>query len=165
MVKLKRSQGLVRYDSANGFAGKPTRLIRPRTIVYTALLLLGATVGTLCVSTFKQATVAVIRMTGSPYILTDDGLVRNQYLVRVINKQNKPEVFQVRVHGTAKDLQSSGAEQLIPIDAMGEQLRPLVISLPRSQYHSEMMATVEVTSSDGHFHADTQVPLLGPVSP
>ena len=33
MDKLQRPTGLIRYDSSNGFAGTPTRFIRPRTIV------------------------------------------------------------------------------------------------------------------------------------
>ena len=42
MDKLSRSRGLVRYDSMHGLKGKPTRWIRPRILLYTALLLLGA---------------------------------------------------------------------------------------------------------------------------
>jgi hypothetical protein len=41
MDKLQRPRGLIRYDSMNGLAGKATRWIRPRILLYTALLLLG----------------------------------------------------------------------------------------------------------------------------
>jgi cytochrome c oxidase accessory protein FixG len=43
MDKLDRPPGLIRYDSERGLEGKPRKLIRPRPIIYTILILaLGA---------------------------------------------------------------------------------------------------------------------------
>ena len=163
MVKLDRPTGLVRYDSANGFAGRKTRLIRPRTIVYSVLLLIGASVGAFSVSTFQMASVTVSRMIGEPYILSSAG-VRNQYLLRIINKQNAPEVFQVRLRG-AVGMTSSGAEELVATPPLGEAIRPLIATVPRAQFQPGQPITVLVDSSDGRFHAEQQVPFLGPNSP
>ena len=69
MAKLQRPLGLIRYDSANGFSGGKTRFIRPRTIVYTILLAVGATAAAFSASTFRTATVSVLRMQGAPYYL------------------------------------------------------------------------------------------------
>jgi len=165
MAKLERPPGLVRYDSANGFAGARTQFIRPRTIVYTILLAAGAAVMTFSASTFRQAAVNILRMPGAPYYLTDDGGVRNQFMMRITNKHSRPEVFEVRIHGDAPGMQSSGTEQLISTEALGEQIRPLVITVPRANYHSGLVATVQVDSADGHFHTQQTVPILGPFSP
>jgi len=164
MCRLHRPSGLIRYDSANGFAGQKTRLIRPRTIVYTILLAIGATVAAFSASTFRQANISVLRMSGAPYYLAGDG-VRNQFLLRVINKENTPEVFQVRIHGDAPGLQSRGTEDLLATDALGEQIRPLVITVPRAQFHPGLPVTIIVDSADGHFHSEQQVPILGPSMP
>jgi cytochrome c oxidase accessory protein FixG len=163
MAKLQRPPGLIRYDSANGFAGGKTRFIRPRTIVYTILLAVGATVAAFSMSTFRQATVSVLRMPGAPYYLSDDG-VRNQFLLRIINKENRPEVFQVRIHGGAPGMQSSGTEDLVATEALAEQLRPLVVTVPRAQFHPGLPVTILIDSADGHFHTEQQVPILGPSS-
>src|SRR4029078_5076538 len=53
MTKLNRPTRLIRYDSTNGLGGKQTRWVRPRTTLYTALLLLGATVMTCALFTLK----------------------------------------------------------------------------------------------------------------
>jgi len=164
MAKLGRRAGLVRYDSANGFAGNKTRFIRPRTIVYTILMAAGATAAAFSASTFRQATVSVLRMQGAPYYL-GGGEVRNQYMLRIINKENKPEVFQVRVSGDAAGLRSSGTEELIPTDALGEQIRPLVATVPIGQFKPGLAVTILIDSADGHFHSEQQVPFLGPNSP
>jgi cytochrome c oxidase accessory protein FixG len=164
MSKLERPLGLIRYDSANGFARKQTRFIRPRTIVYSVFLLVGAIAATLSASTFRSASVTVLRMQGSPYFLADNG-VRNQFMIRVINKESTPEVFQVRIHGDASGLQSSGTEDLIETAALGEQIRPLIVTIPRAQYHPGLAATIVVDSANGHFHSEQQVPILGPSAP
>jgi cytochrome c oxidase accessory protein FixG len=164
MCRLQRPPGLIRYDSANGFAGQKTRFIRPRTIVYTILLAIGATAAAFSVSTFRQAHISVLRMAGAPYYLVGDG-VRNQFLLRIINKENNPEVFQVRIRGDAPGMQSSGTEDLLSTEALGEQIRPLVVTIPRAQFHPGIPVTILVDSADGHFHSEQQVPFLGPSMP
>jgi len=164
MTKLGRPPGLIRYDSAHGFAGKKTRLLRPRTILYTVLLTIGATVMAFSVSTFRMATVTISRMPGAPYYLTGAD-VRNQYLLRIINKKSEPEVFSVRMHGEAAGTQTSGTAELMPTEALGEAIRPLVVTVSRLQFRPGQIVTIQVDSGDGQFHSEQQMPFLGPNTP
>jgi cytochrome c oxidase accessory protein FixG len=164
MVKLQRPQGLIRYDSANGFAGRKTRFIRPRTIVYTILLAAGASVAAFSVSTFQPANISVSRMLGEPYYLSGNA-VRNQYLLRIINKENKSEVFNVRIGGEAPGMFSSGTAELVATEALGEQIRSLVVTVPRAQFKPGLIVTIRIDSGDGHFRSEQQVPFLGPNIP
>ncbi len=164
MRKLERPEGLIRYDSANGFAGRKTRLLRPRTIVYSILLAVGAMVAAFSASTFRTATVSVSRLPGEPYFLSGDG-VRNQYMLRIINKENEPEVFHVRIRGESSGMESSGTADLMTTAALGEQIRPLVVTVPRGQFRLGMAITVQIDSADGRFHWEQQVPFLGPNTP
>jgi len=41
MTRLHRPRGLIRYDSQSAFAGRPTHWLRPRTLLYGVLLLVG----------------------------------------------------------------------------------------------------------------------------
>ena len=66
MEKINRPRGLVRYDSMRGLEGKKRRFIRPRVALYTLLLLAGMGVMAASLSTFKPATVSLLRMTGAP---------------------------------------------------------------------------------------------------
>ncbi len=161
MTKIDRPRGLIRYDSTNGLAGQPTRILRPRTILYTALMLVGAAVMTYSLSTFKPATVSFLRMTGAPYYLAD-GLVRNQYLLRIINKQNRPVQFRLELTNTQPGLQWSGGEEPVAVEAEGEQLRPLVVMMPQAKFTGQFPATVRITSDDGKFSDEKSVPFIGP---
>ncbi|MEI8342300.1 MAG: cytochrome c oxidase accessory protein CcoG, partial [Verrucomicrobiota bacterium] len=162
MQKIERPRGLIRYDSFNGFAGKKTRIIRPRIIVYTLLLLLGATVMTLSVSTFKPATVTMVRMTGSPYYLMDEG-VRNQYLLRVFNKQTHPMTFTLRVSKGPDNLKTDGIEKPIEVPPLGEVKVMLVAVMPKGKYTGPFQFDVETRSDK--FTSTQPIPFLGPSSP
>ncbi|MDE3084247.1 MAG: cytochrome c oxidase accessory protein CcoG, partial [Verrucomicrobiota bacterium] len=67
MRKLHRPPGLVRYASQAALAGQGTRWLRPRTILYAALMLIGSAVATWAFSTVKPAALSVTRVTGAPY--------------------------------------------------------------------------------------------------
>ncbi len=160
MVKLKRPKGLVRYDSMNAFSGIKTRFIRPRIILYTFLLLLGATVATISMSGFKPATVTLVRMTGAPYYLMND-CVRNQYLVRIFNKQTHPQKFSLRVINGPGDLTTSGIEQPIEVEALGEQKVMLVALIPEKSAHGPFQFEVEIKADK--FSTTKTVPFLAPM--
>lgn len=161
MDRLGRARGLICHDSMNGFAGEKRRLIRPRLLVYTAFLIIGAIVMAVSVSGFKPATVSLLRMTGSPYFL-EDGTIRNQFLMTIINKQNKIEVFQVKVLGMPPGSKISGAEDSVPVTPLGEQMRPLIVVAPRSEYHGSFSVRVIVTANDGGLTIEKTIPFLGP---
>ena len=96
MTRLDRPRGLIRYDSQAAFTGGRTRWLRPRTMLYGFLLLVGASCDDVGAVSVKPANFGVTRMTGAPYIV-DDSTVRNQFLVRIVNKRSEA----VELHGCA----------------------------------------------------------------
>src|ERR1019366_667648 len=89
MSRMGRRKGLVRYDSLAGLAGRATRWVRPRTILYGILLAIGATVAAWNISGIRPAVIGVTRVIGAPYFV-DAGMVRNQFFVRLVNKRSIP---------------------------------------------------------------------------
>ena len=162
MDKLGRERGLIRYDSMNGLAGKATRWIRPRIILYTALMLAGAFAMTAALSTIRPATLSLTRMTGIPYVV-DQGIVRNQYLVRVLNKRNAPVHFRVEVSGGPRGLRLNGTEEGISVPALGETLRPVVVTIPRDEFLQNVPLRFRIVSDDGGTAIEKSMPFLGPV--
>ncbi|HEX4086847.1 MAG TPA: cytochrome c oxidase accessory protein CcoG [Chthoniobacteraceae bacterium] len=160
MAKIGRARGLVRYGSSNGFAGRKTRIIRPRMALYTVLLLIGMAVMTLSMSTVRNVNMTVLRMPGAPYYL-GGGEVRNQYLLRITNKANHPQVFQVRILPVA-GLASSGTEELMKLGPEDEQIRPLVAVMPQNLFRAPFPVRIVISSGDGKFTEEQSVPFLGP---
>jgi polyferredoxin len=163
MGRLKRPRGLIRYDSQKAFSGGRTRWLRSRTILYFVLLLVGASVASWALSTIKPANFGVTRMVGAPYIV-DETAVRNQFLVRVVNKRNVTARFVLTLEKTPAEMRRAGFETAVEIGPLGELVQPLILQQPRSAYAGPFHFEVRVADADGKFHLEREVEFLGPES-
>jgi polyferredoxin len=161
MTRLHRPRGLIRYDSQNGLQKKPTRWIRPRTMLYALLMFIGACVAAWAISTIKPANVGVTRMIGAPYIVDRD-FIRNQFLVRLVNKRNVPTRFVLAVQSAPDHLRQSGFDGAIEVPALGEVAAPLVLQQPRGDYQGSFHFQVSVQDEAGTFRLERAVEFLGP---
>jgi polyferredoxin len=161
MTRLNRPRGLIRYDSQNAFQGKPTRWLRPRTMLYFVLLLVGASVAAWAFSTVKPANIGITRMTGAPYIV-DATTVRNQFLVRIVNKRTESVRFVLRLEGVPADLRQIGFDATVQVEAMGELVQPLVLQQPRGTYVGRFDFGVRVEDEKGTFRLTREAEFLGP---
>lgn len=162
MDKLARPRGLIRYDSMNGLAGKATKWIRPRILLYTALLLLGAAAMTAGISTLKPATVSLTRLPGIPYVIISND-VRNEFLLRVLNKRNAAAAYRLEIDGAPASMRWTGVEGALQIGALGEQMRPVIVTIPRADLHGTLPLRFRIISSDGQTVIEKTVSFLGPV--
>jgi cytochrome c oxidase accessory protein FixG len=161
MTKIHRPTGLIRYDSQNGFAGKKTRWFRPRVALYGFLLAVGASVALWAISTIRPANLAVTRIIGTPYFVTED-YVRNQFLVRVVNKRNQTQRYLVSVNRAPASLVQNGLTSIVEVPALGEIVHPLVLQLPRRDYEGAFGFEIRIADVGGHFHLERDVEFLGP---
>jgi cytochrome c oxidase accessory protein FixG len=161
MTKLKRPTGLVRYDSQAGFAGGKTRWVRGRTILYFVLLAIGASVATWALSTVRPANMLVTRMVGGPYFVTTTE-VRNQFLVRIVNKSDQPGRFVVTLPDAPAALERTGLEGVVELPPLAEDQRPLVLQMPRTAYNGTFEFTVRVSDEAGTFNLERKVRFVGP---
>ena len=161
MTRLKRPLGLIRYDSQTAFAGKPTRWLRPRTLLYGALLLVGASVAAWALSTVRPANFGITRVTGAPYIVSED-FVRNQFLVRIVNKRSISTRFVLQLEHAPAGLLQTGLDTSVEIGPLGEIVQPLVLQQARTRYTGPFDFLVRVRDEAGKFHLDHTVEFVGP---
>ena len=161
MLRLHRPRGLIRYDSQNGLQQKPTRWIRPRTLLYAFLLLAGMGATAWALTSVKPASLGVTRMIGAPYIVDHD-FIRNQFLVRLVNKRNTPARFVLAVQAAPGHLRQAGFDSAIEVPALGEIAAPLVLQQSRTHYRGPFSFTVRVQDERGTFSLERKVEFLGP---
>ncbi|MEO5960237.1 MAG: cytochrome c oxidase accessory protein CcoG [Opitutaceae bacterium] len=161
MTRLDRPRGLIRYDSQKAFAGGRTRWLRPRTFLYGALLAIGASVAAWALSTVRPANFGVTRMTGAPYIV-DDTTVRNQFLVRIVNKRNEPARFTVQLREAPANVRQIGFDTTVEVGPLAELVQPFVLQQPRDAYNGPFHFKVRVEDAAGKFHLEREVEFLGP---
>ena len=161
MTKVKRPKGLIRYDSLVGLEGGKTKWLRPRTVMYSILLLIGMSVATWAFSTVRPANMGVTRMTGAPYIVSPEA-VRNQYLIRVVNKRDVPQSFRVEVRGAPEALELTGFTDVVEITPLGEQVFPLVMQMPRAYYTGKFQLEIVLHEADEAFELSREIEFIGP---
>jgi cytochrome c oxidase accessory protein FixG len=163
MTKLHRPTGLVRYDSHTGLHGGKTRYIRPRTLFYTFMLLAGITAFFVASRSLSPMSASLVRMQGASYFV-QDGVVRNQFTIRVINKRNREGTFRITLDGQLPaDIQVSGNEQVLTLAPMQENQRTLIISVPVKSFHDGILFKARITDTETNDSVLTRgIELLGP---
>jgi len=160
MRRLKRPSGLIRYDSQAALAGARTRWLRPRVYLYSFMLAVGIGVASWAISTVKPANISVTRITGTPYVVTDE-TVRNQFFVRILNKRAEPADFVVEVDSPTP-LTRSGLDGPLTVPAIAEEIRPLVLVVPRAAYTGPFKVTVTTRDAQGRLVQKREIEFLGP---
>lgn len=163
MTKLKRPTGLVRYDSHVGLHGGKTKFVRPRILFYTLLLFIGAGAFTFSAMRITPLRASAVRMVGAPFYVAD-GVLRNQFLIRVINKRNSPATYKLEMVGKMPaKLSVAGFTETLQLGPLGEEQKTLVLSLPEAVFKGPFKLQVKVTDSERGDSMTTRVmEFLGP---
>ncbi len=101
MDKLGYPRGLVRYTTQNAVDGKPSRVLRPRILVYGLMLSLIAVGWVIGVGSRTPLIVDVLRDRNALYRLAADGSVENGYTLKISNKASDPRSYLVRIESDA----------------------------------------------------------------
>ena len=163
MDKLQRPRGLIRYDSLRGLSGQPRRLLHPRIVLYTALLLLGAAVLTWGLTRVHSFEMSLVRLRGLPY-LADPGHIRNQFTLRLLSKNDQPTTFHVSTENAPPSLTLSGLGETLTVPGGSQLQQTLMLSIDRATYRGPFKFTIAATPDAGGPTLRREVAFLGPDS-
>jgi cytochrome c oxidase accessory protein FixG len=146
MDKLGRPRGLIRYDSMDGLAGKPRRIIRSRVVLYTVLLAVGAVVALVATRGRTDFEATLLRLPGAPYTV-ESGQVRNAMQIHLVNKRSAPETYRIEVEP------QEGLSVLLPmstvqVGSLTDARVPMFLSIPRDRFTRDVPIRVHVTRVD-----------------
>jgi cytochrome c oxidase accessory protein FixG len=167
MKKVNRPAGLIRYGSQAGMAGEKSRLLRPRVVIYPALMLILGSLLAFLLLTRSAADVVVFRAPGQPFLLSAGGSeVTNIVRVKLTNRTDDPQTVAVSVAGPAGVRTLGGAPVLLqPGEVRNETLE---VHAPASLFAGMGSAgvTIQVRSADagGPVKVDRPFQLLGPAT-
>jgi len=170
MDKFKLPRGLISYDSeANLKArekGQPaeTKLVRPRTIIYTALLVaIGAGI-VFMLGTRHTEEVNVLHERSPLFVQLSDGSIRNGYTYKVLNMVRKDRTFALKVDGmpgaTLEVVGGEGKASEIELQVAGDDVTTfrVYVNAPEGnvQNSKTSLEFVLTDKADGHaVRADT----------
>jgi polyferredoxin len=131
MDKMNYPRGLVRYTTEHAMDSKETQVVRPRMLVYGALLLV--LVGSMVTSMTLRTPIIldVIRDRNSLYRELPGDLIENIYTIKVINQSNDSRVFKLSVEGV-EGIYLDGIDDEVAVDGGGVLSLPVRVRAERS---------------------------------
>ncbi len=148
MDRIERPRGLIRYDSLAGLAGRPQKIIRRRVVLYSLVMIVVLGVFSSRLLSREAVGLTITRSAGIPFMVQDDGKVRNLFTVHITNTDVRPLNVHVEADGPA------GLQTIVPGDpftiAAGQRLSTEVfVLLPREQVAgSETPITFRLMTGD-----------------
>jgi len=134
MDKMNYPRGLVRYATQNGMANHWTRaqmfrhVLRPRVLVYTAVLVLIC--GALATSLVLRAPfkVDVVRDRAALARLVDDGWIENVYTLQIMNTTEQPQRYRLDVTGLPGAVLEGGGD--VAVGSAENRWLPVSVRIP-----------------------------------
>jgi cytochrome c oxidase accessory protein FixG len=105
MDRVERPRGLIAFDTAanliahrQGGTAHP-HLIRPRTLIYTAVMLVAAGIMLATLLTRGTASITVLPERNPLFVRLSDGSISNSYVIKIQNKSGIARTFELSAHG------------------------------------------------------------------
>ena len=147
MDKMEYPRGLVRYTTENALAGQAARIVRPRTIVYAALLtiLIGGLVTSMVTRT--PVILDVLRDRNALYRELPSEQIENSYTVKLINQTNNAREFTLTVEGLP-GIQLDGVPETILVEGGGVKSLPIRVRVARDDIRGSREIAFTATATD-----------------
>ncbi len=97
MDKVAKPRGLIRYDSYNNIVGDAKKLLNPRIIGYSAVLLLLFGLLSFLLISRKPIETTIFRTPGTLYQEVIDDYITNMYNIKVVNKSYEEREISLRL--------------------------------------------------------------------
>jgi cytochrome c oxidase accessory protein FixG len=161
MDKLGKPRHLIDYTSQDRLAGKRSRLLRPRTIVYPLLLVVAFVALAVSVATKETTDVTVDRIEGPSFVELPDGQVSSQARLKLENESDETRHYTLAVaEPIGLPMRSAYKWDVGPRKSM---VIPIFIDVPREQFVDGKLDVYIKIVETGGFHRVVKVTLLGPV--
>jgi cytochrome c oxidase accessory protein FixG len=92
-------KGLIRYTTENALKGKPSKILRPRTLIYGVLLSLLILGLALAIGLRQPLDVEVLRDRNAFFRIVDESHIANIYTLKVLNKSDHDQVYELKIDG------------------------------------------------------------------
>lgn len=163
MNKIGRPLGLIRYSSQAAMAGEPTRLLRPRVVIYPAIVAILLGLIAFLIATHAPTDVTLLRGLGRPFVFTDKGDVENVMRLKLTNRTDHPQELRIAVSDRT-DVQAIATQNVVALAPGQSWVEPVRVIAPAAAFS---LGTLDVTLrvSGSGVSIDRPCRLLGPLTP
>ena len=163
MVKIGKPKGLIRYASYNSIKEGVLKLINPRVIGYSLVLMALLTLLGFTLLTRSDVETTVFKVSGTLYQKTDDGNITNLYNIEFVNKTFDSISLQLKVisPSAASITRADGNAIMVPSEGMLKVV--CFIKIPANEIKSaRTVVTVGIYNGDKLIEK-IKIKFIGPV--
>ena len=160
MDRMGFARGLIRHSTQNGIDGRPTRVLRPRVLVYGALLLALVAGFAWGIGTRSPLIVEALRDRNALYRQTPSS-VENSYTLKLVNKTDRAQAYRVSVETPTPGIVLRNAGARVEVDAQQVISVPVTVAGPATLTGRHALRFV-VDSADGRAHEVVDSSFFGP---
>ncbi|XAL99335.1 cytochrome c oxidase accessory protein CcoG [Phycisphaeraceae bacterium D3-23] len=162
MDKIGRPRGLIRYTSQEALKGKHKRLLRPRVLIYPAIILAVASLFLFLLMTKPPADVTLLRQAGKPYLTLASGEVQNTLRLRIVNRDHTTHNYTVAVKSPDDVTISMTNSDSITLGPGKSYTEPVRVTADPGQFRQGRLQVVLTVTDGDDFSTDETFELLGP---
>ena len=130
MDKLARPRGLIRYSTTHAMEGKQTRVLRPRVLVYSAILL--AITAAAVASLYLRVPLKVDVIRDRAALAREVGdEVENVYRLQIMNTTEQEQQYEIRVRGL-EDIEIKGPRH-VTVGPAASRMVPVRVRVERDE--------------------------------
>jgi cytochrome c oxidase accessory protein FixG len=162
MDKMNYPRGLIRYTTENELEGKPSKLLRPRTFGYGAVLSAMITAIIFVIATRVPAQMDALRDRGALFNFNGEGRIENSYTLKIANMSEVPQTFTLSVAGL--DGIRILTQVQITVDSGENRSLPTVVDVPPEsipQSNNEIIFHAQ-SETDSSLKLETESRFVGP---
>jgi cytochrome c oxidase accessory protein FixG len=164
MDRVGSPRGLIRFSSQARIDGQSTRLLRPRVVIYPAIMAILLSAFVVVLANKQTADITLLRAPGFPFNELTPGEITNQIKLKIKNRSGVDAEYSIEVVDEVP-AKMTIEKNPMPVPAGQSQMQTLLISVPRSVFQQgHYYITFRIT--DGReFDRQVQYRLLGPQGP
>jgi cytochrome c oxidase accessory protein FixG len=161
MDRIDLDRGLIRYTSQDELETGSRRLVRPRLVVYSSILML--MFGALAFSLAGKSTadVTILRGLGAPFQVLPSGEVSNQIRLKIANRSGSDRSYELRLLD-GEQLILIAPENPLEVSAGHTRMTAAFITVRADAFEDGELPVLLRVSDDVDFSREIPYRLLGP---
>ncbi|MCB0282941.1 MAG: cytochrome c oxidase accessory protein CcoG [Calditrichaeota bacterium] len=145
MDKVGKPRGLIKYASYNGIKHKISKVITPRVMGYSAVLVGLIILLSTLLMLRSPVEATILRTPGTMFTVLPNGNISNLYTVKIINKTFDEMPLEFRLKDINGKLTLAGSKMVVPPDGLAQsaliaELSPLVLESGRNDIRIELIS-------------------------
>jgi polyferredoxin len=161
MAKMNYAPGLISYTTENKLAGRGRTWKRPKLVGYGLAVILMITLFSYSLFTRMPLELDIMRNRGELYHEVADGLIRNTYLVKIINMDRKTHTYQLALSGLPAPRMVPDARIVAPAGEVVELSIDVLVD-PDKLIEVNTEIEFRVETDDSLWYATSESRYLGP---